>query len=214
MDAKTLNRLRFHLERVVSGGAHDPDEEWARLAALTAEALASAPDGASVELRRLLEELARRVAERRLVDNVYALEVELERVAKSGAHRAVEPRGPRTPVEQVADLLHGRALLVIGGDPRREHAEKLRAAFGLREVLWPQTSETNPSVSVFEPYVARSEVAVVLLLIKLNRHGVTEELPAVCERHGKAVVRLVGGYNPEQVAAQILKQAGKKLGAG
>jgi hypothetical protein len=40
---------------------------------------------------------------------------------------------------------------------------------------------------------------------------VTEDLPAVCERHAKPVVRLTGGYNPDQVAVQILAQAGKRL---
>jgi len=212
MDAKTLNKMRFHLERVVHGTAADPEEEWRKLAVLVSDALASPAHHESVELRRLLEDFARRIPERRLVDNVYALSKELERVAKSGAHRVEKPRAPLTPVQQVAELLRGRALLVIGGDPRSEHAERLRDAFELSEVLWPGTSEVNPSVSAFEPLVARAEVAVVLMLIKLNRHGVTEELPAVCERYGKPVVRLVGGYHPEQVAAQILKQVGKRLG--
>lgn len=214
MDAKTLNKLRFHLERVVNGTAAEPEEEWRKLAVLVRDALASPAHHESVELRRQLEDFARRIPERRLVDNVYALAQELERVAKSGAHRVEKPRGPLTPVQQVAELLRGRALLVIGGDPRREHADRLRDAFELSEVLWPETSEGNPSVSAFEPFVARAEVAVVLVLIKLNRHGVTEELPAVCERYGKPVVRLVGGYHPEQVAAQILKQVGKRLGGG
>ncbi|MCY2960639.1 MAG: hypothetical protein NTY35_10780 [Planctomycetota bacterium] len=212
MDAKTLNKLRFHLERLVHGTADDPEEEWRKLGGLVRDALASPAHHESVELRRLLEDFARRIPERRLVDNVYALQSELGRVAKSGAHRVEKPRGPLSPTQQVAELLRGRVMLVIGGDPRHQHAERLRVAFELSEVLWPETSETNPSVSFFEPSVARPEVAIVLLLIKLNRHGVTEELPAVCERHGKAVVRMVGGYHPDQVAEQILKQVGKRLG--
>lgn len=214
MDQKTLNKLRFHLDRVVRGTAADPEEEWQKLSLLVREALAGPPLRESVELRRLLEEFALRIPERRLVDNVYGLTTELERVAKSGAHRVEKPRGPLTPTQQVAELLRGRVLLVIGGDPRREHAERLREAFGLADVLWPETSQTNPSFTAFEPLVARPEVAIVLLLIKLNRHGITEELPAVCERHGKPVVRLVGGYHPGQVAEQILKQVGKRLAGG
>lgn len=214
MDAKTLNKLRYHLDRVVQGTAADPEEEWRKLAVLVRDALAEPPLRESVELRRLLEEFALRIPERRLVDNVYGLASELERVAKSGAHRVEKPRGPLTPTQQVAELLRGRVVLVVGGDPRRVHAERLKLAFELAEVVWPVASETNPTISAFEPSVARPEVALVLMLIKLNRHNVTEDLPAVCERHGKPVVRLVGGYHPDQVAEQILKQVGKRLAGG
>jgi len=34
-----------------------------------------------------------------------------------------------------------------------------------------------------------------------------------CKRYGKALVRLPGGYNPNQVAAQILAQCSGQLGA-
>jgi hypothetical protein len=212
VDPRTLNKLRFHLNRIAHGASAALDDDWSALARLVAEALAQAPTSDSVELRRLLEAQSARLRDRLLVENVYALQRELERVAHSGAYRAPRERAALTPVEQVAELLRGRTLLVIGGDPRREHAERLRRAFELAEVTWPETSETKPSIASFEPYVARPEVAVVLLLIKFNRHGVTEELPDVCERHGKPVVRLVGGYHPEQVAAQILNQVGKRLG--
>jgi len=214
MDAKTLNKLRFHLERLAHGASASPEEDWSRLDELVPAALADPPTREGIELRRLLELQAQRLPERLLIENAVGLLRELERVAKSGAHKVEKPRGPLTPTQQVAELLSGRVLLVIGGDPRREHAERLREAFGLADVLWPETSQTNPSFTAFEPLVARPEVAVVLLLIKLNRHGITEELPAVCERHGKPVVRLVGGYHPGQVAEQILKQVGKRLAGG
>lgn len=211
MDAKTLNKLRFHLERIVVGTSTAPDEDWKKLDALVSTALRASPTSESVALRHMLEEFARRLPERRLVDNVYALNQELERVAQAGGHKPPPPLGPRTPTQEVADLLRGRAVLLIGGDTRQDHADRLREAFELAELLWPGTSESNPSVTVFEPLVARPEVALVLMLIKLNRHGITEELPAVCDRHGKPIVRLVGGYHPDQVAQQILKQAGKRL---
>ncbi|MBL8863539.1 MAG: hypothetical protein JNK02_16235 [Planctomycetes bacterium] len=211
MDAKTLNRLRFHLERLVQATSTDPEEDWEKLATLVRAALAGPAPADGRDLRRRLVEFEPRLAERRLPEDVFGLNRELERVAKAGAHKPPTPSAPRTPVEELAARLAGRTLLVIGGDPRREHQERLRAAFGLAEVLWPQTSETNPSVAVLEPYVARPEVALVLLLIKLNRHGVTEEIPGLCKRHGKPVVRLTGGYSPEQVAEQIHKQVGKRL---
>lgn len=211
MDAKTLNKLRYHLERIAHGTSVSADEDWSRLDELVPAALARTPPPEGVDLRRLLEQQAQRLPQRLLIENVGGLLRELQRVAKSGAHRPDPPRAPLTATQQVAELLRGRVVLVVGGDPRHEHADRLRAAFELADVLWPETSETNPSVSFLEPQVARPEVALVLVLIKLNRHGVTEELPAVCERHGKPVVRLAGGHHPDQVAVQILKQVGKRL---
>lgn len=208
-----MNALRFQLGKLAQGSV-DHEEPWAKLAVLVREALESPSKGESVDLRRRLEQFAQRIPERRLPDDLFGLSRELERVAKSGAHKPAPPKGPLTAVEEVRALLRGRVILVIGGDPRREHQQKLRETFELSDVLWPPTSERNPTIAVFEPLVARPEVALVLLLIKLNRHGVTEELPALCERHGKPVVRLTAGYNPEQVAAQIQKQVGKRLADG
>lgn len=59
---------------------------------------------------------------------------------------------------------------------------------------------------------ARAEVACVLLLIRWIRHALGE-VAKLCERHGKPLVRVPGGYNPETLAPQILAQAGKRLGA-
>lgn len=214
MDAKTLNKLRYHLDRLVRGEAREPEEEWAKLAGLVRDALAAPASAESVDLRRRLVEFAPRIDERRLPDDAFGLNRELERVAHSGAHRPPPARGPRTPTEEVAELVRGRKLLVVGGDPRPEHAERLRAGFELAEVLWPQTSKVNPSVSGLEPYVARAEVALVLLLIRFIRHGVNWDLPAVCEKHQKPLVRVPGGYNIEVVAPLILEQAGKRLRGG
>ena len=103
MDAKTLNKLRFHLDRLVLGTSAVPEEDWQKLDALVPAALRAPPTAESVALRHMLEELARRIADRRLVDNVYALTQELERVAQAGAtsrrrrrDRVRRPRRSRT----------------------------------------------------------------------------------------------------------------------
>jgi hypothetical protein len=211
MNAKSLNKLRYHLDRLVRGEAREPEDDWARLAQLVREVLEAPTPADGVELRRRLADFERRIDERRLPDDAFGLNRELERVAKSGAHRPAPADAPRTPAAEVAVLVRGRALLVIGGDPRPEHAERLRAAFELAAVHWPPTSKVNPSVTGLEPWVARPEVALVLLLIRFVRHGVNWELPAVCERYAKPLVRVPSGYNAETVAPLILEQAGKRL---
>jgi len=49
-----------------------------------------------------------------------------------------------------------------------------------------------------------------LLLIRWSSH-VYGELVHVCKARGVPLVRLVGGYNPNRVAYDVLEQAGERL---
>ena len=53
---------------------------------------------------------------------------------------------------------------------------------------------------------ARQDVAAVLLAIRWtsNSYGAVKDF---CRKHGKVFVRLPSGYNPNQVAHQLLLQA-------
>ena len=101
-------------------------------------------------------------------------------------------------------------MVLIGGDRRPEAHEALKAALGLKELLWIETRE-HESIDKFEPYVARTEVALVLLAIRWSSHSFGE-VKGFCDRYGKPMVRLPGGYSPNQVAAQILAQCSGQLG--
>ena len=100
--------------------------------------------------------------------------------------------------------------MLIGAQGRRDAAGAIERAFGLGGVEWIGTSE-HDSFHDFEPSIARSDVAAVLLLIRWSSHSFGE-VRAVCDRHGKPLVRLPGGYNPNQIAAAILAQASDRLG--
>jgi hypothetical protein len=65
-------------------------------------------------------------------------------------------------------------------------------------------------VTVFEPAVARPGVAVVLLAIRWASHSYGD-VKDYCDKYGKPMVYLTGGYNPNQVAHQILAQVGDRL---
>jgi hypothetical protein len=51
----------------------------------------------------------------------------------------------------------------------------------------------------------------VLLAIRWSSHSFGD-VKRSCDRHGKPMVRLPGGYSPNQVAAQILAQCSGRLG--
>jgi len=113
-------------------------------------------------------------------------------------------------VQAAAELLRGRALVLIGGDKRPAAGQALEEALALDELIWIDT-RAHESFEIFAPFVARPEVAAVLLAIRWSSHSYGE-VRGLCERYGKPLVRLPGGYNPNQVAAQILEQASGRLG--
>lgn len=116
------------------------------------------------------------------------------------------PREVSSEVQEVAKLLAGKTIVIVGGEHRPHAYEALKSAFGLKELSWISTREHESSAQ-FEPYVARPDVAAVLLAIRWSSHSYGE-IRDFCEKHGKLFVRLPGGYNPNQVAYQILLQRG------
>ena len=112
-------------------------------------------------------------------------------------------------VQQVAKLLKKKSIVIIGGD-RRPHAhDALKSALGVEEVIWIETRE-HESIEPFETYIARADVAVVILAIRWSSHAYGD-VRAFCDKHDKPLVRLPGGYNPNQVAHQIMDQCGERL---
>lgn len=118
---------------------------------------------------------------------------------------------PSAEIARVAQLLAGRSVVLIGGDRRRDSQEALRRAFGLESVIWIETKE-HQSVYAFEPQIARPEVALVILAIRWSSHAFGE-VRHLCEAYEKPLVRLPGGYSPNQVALQILSQCSEQLGS-
>lgn len=141
-----------------------------------------------------------------------------DRLARSGALEetddpsdddATRERSPEAIA--AAQLLRGRTVVFIGGERRREAQERLERELELAELRWNSTG-AHQSLSVFEPEIARPEVSVVLLAIRWASHSYGE-LQEVCNRYGKIFVRLPGGYSTNQVASQVLAQAGERLRA-
>ena len=119
---------------------------------------------------------------------------------------------PTAEVKEAARLLAGKSVVLIGGSRRREAQESLRKALGLKELIWIETKE-HQSVGTFEPLVARTDVALILLAIRWSSHSFGD-VKQLGERHGKPLVRLPGGYSPNQVAAQIVSQCSEQLAGG
>ncbi len=116
-------------------------------------------------------------------------------------------------VARVRDLIGGRAAVVVGGEARAEHRENLREAFGLTRVDWVQLNE-HASAEPLRAPIARPDVALVMVLIKLGGHHHIDEARRLAGVAGVPYVNLPAGYNAEQVAAAVLAQAGARLHGG
>jgi len=112
-------------------------------------------------------------------------------------------------VQDAARLLSGKSVTLIGGDCRPERKQALEEAFDLKELVWVETTP-GQSVNSFAPFVARPEVALVLLAIRWASHSYGR-VRRFCDRYHKPLVWLPAGYSPNQVATQVLAQCSDRL---
>ncbi len=205
MDLRLLNRLKFHLERAISGSADEND--WDKIVESLESLLLQAHDADTRELAWLLQRAAPSLRSRILPSDYGRLFKELDESTRRPAPAA---RVELSIEERAAALVRGRALLVLGGDRRQEHQRKLQEVLELSAALWPATKEDAPDVYSFEPLIARADVAAVVLLIRWSRHafGQAKDL---CDTHDKPLVRVEAGYNVAQIARALVEQASLRL---
>jgi hypothetical protein len=210
---KVIGNLR-HKARLLRGDPTGHADEWPRVAELLDELVAGGLPPSNAEVRDiLLPVLDLFPDELPLSPNAGRVLREVDRFLATRPGRA-EARVEEAPGEDVAEvrrLLAGRRVVLIGGQLRPASRAALVEAFGLDDLQWVATVD-HESVSVFEAPIARPEVAVVLLAIRWSSHSYGD-VRAFCDRFGKLLVRLPGGYNPNQVAHQILTQVGHRLRA-
>jgi hypothetical protein len=205
-----LELIRHHEALILEG--KDSETNWAAIIDAIDWLIGSGIPPSSREIRELVLAIIDDVPDRENhPENFLRVIREIDRYlatrpAASSAPPIPEPAGE---IQEVARLLRGSTIVLIGGNRRRDSQESLLRAFGLDSVIWIETRE-HQSVHTFEPQIARPEVALVLLAIRWSSHGFGE-VRYVCESHGKPLVRLPGGYSPNQVAAQILAQCSEQL---
>jgi hypothetical protein len=206
-----LNQLRYHAKLIAdgTGGEHD----WRKVAGAIAEMIGEGIPASSVEIREVLLPILEDMPDLDRLPPEFG--IVLREIDRYLAGRVSSPEItagdiPTPEVSQASRLLTGKAVVLIGGSRRPEAYEALKAAFGLHELFWVETRE-HESIDKFEPYVARQEVALVLLAIRWSSHSFGD-VKRFCDRYGKPMVRLPGGYSPNQVAVQILAQVSGQLG--
>ena len=210
---KAFNNLRFKLSRLRER-PDDSNGEWPRVLELVDELVNGGLPPSNADLRDMLLPVLEDIPDDPPPSPTVGLVLrEIDRYLETRPDADPPARAirPSPDVAEVADLLRGREVVLIGGQARPVHKAALMRAFGLTDVRWLCTPD-HTSFTVFEPDVARPEVAVVLLAIRWSNHDY-DGVRAYCEEYGKPLVRLPGGYNANQVAHHILYQAGARLRA-
>ena len=122
------------------------------------------------------------------------------------------PQGQQNPeVQEVARLLHGRAVVLIGGEVDQFAKARLERVFGLSELIWLEAHHEQ-SIERFAAPVQRPDVVLVMVVIRWMSHG-HGDVKQYCDPLGKPFVRLQGTTNPNRVANDVLRQCGDVLRA-
>ncbi len=206
---KLLNKIRYLAQQIATDFEHS--EHWPTLVETVVQLVDSGTPPSDRGLRELLLPIIEHLPEG---DDPPTLKLVLREMDRYLLNSTAGERLTAAPerseeVRRAAELLRGKSVFLIGGERRNHAYDALMTALELEELIWFPTRE-HESVSIFESYVARPEVVVVLLAIRWSSHSYGE-VKAFCEEYGKPLVRLPAGYNPNQVASQLLAQAGERL---
>jgi hypothetical protein len=205
-----VERLR-DLVKAVQVGV-DNDENWHALINVVDDVIGAGVPPSNRELRDLLLPVIDEVPARdEYPESFRRVLHEIDRflATRDATARSSLSHEPSAEVRETARLLGSKSIVLIGGNRRREAQESLKRALMLKDLIWIETKE-HQAVDTFEPLIAREDVALVLLAIRWSSHAFGD-VKQLCDRHGKLLVRLPGGYNPNQVAAQILSQSSGQL---
>jgi hypothetical protein len=210
---KRIGKIR-HKVSLLNSDSPGAEEHWRIIVQIADELVRDGLPPSNSELRDLLLPVIEDLPEVGDVPRGFELVLrEIDRFLSLQPAQEVRRAPDLDPeIEKVAKLLEGKALVVIGGEGRPEAETALKKAFRLKELTWVAT-RSHESTTEFQPYVARPDVAAVLLAIRWSSHSFGE-VKSYCDAHGKPFVRLPGGYNPRQVAAQILAQCSERMEKG
>ena len=210
---KGFTNLKYKLKKMAESSANAATE-WPRVLELLDEVVAAGVPVSNAEIRELLlpvlDSLPHDQEPGPNAERVFQSVNEYLATRPTPVTEATHEE-PSAEVRAAAELLRGRQVVLIGGVERSASRRAIERAFGLSDLNWIST-RPHESITHFEPAVARPEVALVLLAIRWASHSYGD-VKDYCDKYGKPMVYLQAGYNPNQIAHQIMTQVGDRLSA-
>lgn len=209
--SQSLGKARYHLNRLTRHDEAFDRGEWEKVVAAIDQVIEDGIPPSNIEIRETLLPHIDHIPDIELPSGFLLVLREIDRViaAESSVDSRPICRDAPPAVREVAQLLNGRSIVLIGGEIRPAAKSALETAFNLKEVDWIPTRE-HQSIASFDSHIARPEVALVILAIRWSSHSFGEA-QKMCDSHGKPLVRLPAGYGTNQVATQIIDQCGQRL---
>lgn len=206
-----VNKVRFHAKRIVDAPTDDHAPDWAKIAeAIDRLNLA----GVRPTDQRVTGALAPTAGVAEPASPTPALSAALMAASVARREPASEPeqqqRRYSATVERVRAWLHGARVVVVGGEVYDHARQRLTEALELGELDWVHLRE-HASSAPLEAAIARPDTRLVLALVKLAGHQHIDDARRWARQHGRPLVMVPGGYNPEQVAAEIAAQVSDRL---
>jgi hypothetical protein len=209
-----LKAIEYHSKKIHAATATDHD--WKKIITMVDELVQGGLPPSNTQLRELLAPVLDDLPDLDEAAFPKNFQLVLREIDRSLAHAAAAPVAETTSNRELSaevlrarEMLAGKAVVLIGGVERPPARDALRRAFGLSELIWVETRE-HESLDIFAPHIARPDVALVLLAIRWSSHSYGEAR-RFCDEYDKPLVRLPAGYNPNQVAIQVLSQCSDRL---
>ncbi len=206
---KLLKKAQYHAR--IIGDNKGTEADWKKVIEAVDTLVSEGMPASNTDLRDMLVPIVNGIPEVEIPDGFQRVLVEVDRFLATQMPPAQQTvREASGEVQKVAELYKGKTMVLIGGDCRPHAYEALKSAFALKELIWVATRD-HESTDIFLPYIARADVDVVLLAIRWSSHSYGD-VKTICDKFGKEFYRLPAGYNPNQVAHQILQHRGEKVG--
>ena len=210
---KLLNRARFHVKMIETGRDHPEEHDWRIIAECVTQLMELGIKPSHTSMRELLYPIRNMVES--LPEDIYqAIQPVINEIIRYESLEVAESEGDyagdlSNDVEAAASLLRGKKIIMLGGTRQESARQKLIETLQLEELIWLD-SRAHESVEHFRDYIFQPGVAAFLLLIRWCSHSFAA-LEEDCKKAGVPFIRITGGYSPNQIAYQILTQAGEKL---
>lgn len=207
---RRLNRLRYHAKLIHENG--NSDHDWSIVAQVTDEMVRDGVPPSNREIRDAVLPIIDAVPGLDTFPPAFLLvlrEAEAYRATRNVISPEPTTTEPTAAVLAVRKYLRGKTIVIVGGDPDSRKQQAIKDAFELSDLVWVE-SRHHQSIERFKPAILRPDVAMVVLVVRWASHSYADLKP-LCAEHGRLFVRLPGGYNPNQVASQIMAQCGYLL---
>ena len=204
------SKLGYHAKHILENGSSDHD--WNTIAEMADEMVRDGVPPSNREIREAILPIIDTVPTSTLLPRAFQLvlrEAETYRAGQDQPPVYQDESEPTADVLAVRGYLKNKIIVIIGGDSVDGKRQAIKRAFALKDVEWVD-SRHHQSIERFKPAIIRADVKVVILMVRWASHSY-HDLKPFCDQHGKLFVRLPGGYNPNQLASQIMAQCGYLL---